>query len=118
MILVVGGLGAGKKCYVRETLGYREDDIAKEIHDEKAVLLDLQEYIRQAGTFREEWFAALCTKQVVVCNEVGCGVVPVDAEERRWRDDVGRACARLAAEASAVVRVSCGVPQAIKGVLP
>ncbi len=118
MILVVGGLGAGKRSFVKESLGYTEADMAREIAEDKPVLPDLHEHIRAAGGFREEWFAALCAKRVVLCCEVGCGVVPVQAKERHWRDEVGRASARLAAEASAVVRMVCGVPQVIKGVLP
>lgn len=118
MILVVGGLGAGKKSYVMESLGYGEQDFAMTVLDENPVLLGLHEHIRAEGTFPDEWFAPLCQKQVVVCAEVGCGVVPIEAGERQWRDEVGRACARLAVEADTVVRLVCGVPQAIKGVLP
>ena len=51
----------------------------------------------------------------VTCDEVGCGVVPLDPEEERYREAVGRLCCALAAEADAVVRVIAGVPQYIKG---
>lgn len=118
MILVVGGLGAGKQDYILHTLGYREADMATAVLDERPVLLSLHEFIRAEGSFQEEWFAPLCAKAVVVCNEVGCGVVPLDAAERRWREEVGRASARLAAEAEAVVRIVCGLPQILKGKLP
>lgn len=118
MILAVSGPGAGKKNYAMDFFGFGEQDMAQSATDEKPVLPDLHEHIRTEGCFPEAWFAVLCQKQVVVCNEVGCSVVLIDAGERRWCDEVGRACARLAAEADTVVRMVCGVPQAIKGILP
>lgn len=42
---------------------------------------------------------------VIVCDEIGCGVVPIDAFERRWREETGRACCYLAKKAEA-----CGAP--------
>ena len=51
---------------------------------------------------------------VLICDEVGCGVTPLDRGDREWREQVGRACCRLAAEAEAVYRVHCGVGVRIK----
>ncbi len=118
MILLIGGLGAGKRDYVEHALGYQAGDMSTNPMDGKPVLLDLHECIRAEGGFREEWLDALRVKAVVVCAEVGCGVVPMDRGERIWREQVGRACTRLAADADAVVRLVCGLPQAIKGELP
>lgn len=118
MILVVGGLGAGKRDFVSQVLGYGEADMACAALDHLPVLLDLHELIRTEGGFREEWLAPLLAKDIVVCCEVGCGVVPLSAVERAWREAVGRTCTRLAAEAEVVVRIVCGLPQVLKGVLP
>lgn len=54
----------------------------------------------------------------VTCDEVGCGVVPVDRADEAYREAVGRLCCVLAAEADAVVRVTAGIPQYIKGDKP
>lgn len=54
----------------------------------------------------------------VTCDEVGCGVVPVDRADEAYRETVGRLCCALAAEADAVVRVTAGIPQCIKGETP
>lgn len=51
---------------------------------------------------------------VVICDEVGCGVVPMDAFERAWREKVGRVCCYFAKEAAQVIRVVCGVGKRIK----
>lgn len=55
---------------------------------------------------------------VVTCDEVGCGVVPIDRADEAYREAVGRLCCTLAAEADAVVRVTAGLPQYIKGEKP
>lgn len=55
---------------------------------------------------------------VITCNEVGCGVVPIDRADEAYREAVGRLCCALAAEADAVIRVTAGIPQYIKGEKP
>ena len=52
---------------------------------------------------------------IVVADEVGMGVVPMDAFERRWREAVGRALCVLAAAAESVDRMTAGIPVRIKG---
>lgn len=50
----------------------------------------------------------------VITDEVGCGVVPVDAFEREWREAAGRAACRIAACSKEVYRMVCGIPQCLK----
>jgi adenosyl cobinamide kinase/adenosyl cobinamide phosphate guanylyltransferase len=51
---------------------------------------------------------------IILCDEVGCGVVPVDREERIWRETVGRLCCRMASQAERVDRVFCGLAMRLK----
>lgn len=51
----------------------------------------------------------------IVSNEIGYGVVPVDAQERAWRELTGRICCRIAADSDTVVRVTADIPVVIKG---
>lgn len=51
---------------------------------------------------------------IVISDETGCGIVPVDKKEREYRELHGRICCRLAARADEVVRVCCGIGQRIK----
>ena len=55
---------------------------------------------------------------VITCDEIGCGIVPIDRADENWREAVGRLCCALAQKADAVVRVIAGVPQFIKGEQP
>lgn len=117
MILIIGAMGAGKNEYIR-SLGFGENCLGESIDGNEPVLYGLHEIIRKNGFFDEGWLNALGSKDIICCDEVGCGVVPLDAGERKWRDEVGKACCVLAREANTVVRVACGIAQAIKGTLP
>lgn len=114
MILIVGGQGAGKRRHVKE-LGYSEEDIAEAVLDDRPVLADLHLLLLERCEVDDALLTCLSGKEVVLCNEVGCGVVPVDPVERAWRDRVGRVSALLAARADRVVRLCCGIPLYLKG---
>ena len=53
-------------------------------------------------------------KLCIISDEVGNGIVPVEAEERSYRDEVGRLLCRLAQQAERMERVICGMGQRIK----
>lgn len=115
MMLVVGGRGAGKRAFAMEYLGLADEDFSRRAEGEEPAVYDAQELAR--GGFDEALVEALASKRVVIADEVGSGVVPASEEERKWRDDAGLLCQELAKRADVVVRVICGVPQAIKGEL-
>jgi len=52
---------------------------------------------------------------IIVCNEVGCGVIPIAKEDRIYREAVGRCMCIAAAKADRVTRIICGIGQVIKG---
>lgn len=52
---------------------------------------------------------------VLLCDEIGYGLVPVDAFERQYRELTGRICTRLAEQAEQVERVVCGIGTRLKG---
>lgn len=114
MILVVGGQGSGKCGFVRD-LGFDDADMTASLTGAEPVLVDLHQILRDDGLVPDAVAEAAADKKVVVCNEVGCGVVPMTASERAWRDRVGRTCARIAVRADTVVRMCCGIPQYLKG---
>nr|WP_290558649.1 bifunctional adenosylcobinamide kinase/adenosylcobinamide-phosphate guanylyltransferase [Aestuariivita sp.] len=55
---------------------------------------------------------------IVVSNEVGEGIVPENTLARRFREAQGRLNIRLAAEANLVIKVTAGLPQVLKGLMP
>ena len=52
---------------------------------------------------------------VIVSDEIGYGIVPVDRFEREYREAVGRVCTELAVYADKVFRVVCGIGIKVKG---
>ena len=52
--------------------------------------------------------------QLLISDEIGYGLVPVDDFEREYRELHGRVMTELAERADCVERVVCGVPQRIK----
>ena len=51
---------------------------------------------------------------VIISDEIGNGIVPMDAFEREYRETTGRILIELADRADEVVRVICGIQQRIK----
>ena len=115
MILVIGGMAAGKRTFVK-SLGYQESQMADGVLNSLPVLYNLQDLVAKNPEPEavNQMVSELLKKQVIVCNEVGSGVVPVDRNERLCREQTGRLCVLLAREATRVVRVVCGIPMMIK----
>lgn len=51
---------------------------------------------------------------VIVTNELGYGIVPMDRFDREYREMTGRICTALARRSEEVVRVACGLGMVLK----
>ncbi len=80
----------------------------------------LHHYIREQlwkGTDPEKAIADFLDEHpdcILICDEIGNGIVPMEAEERNYRERTGRILEQLAAQADEVVRVICGIGQKLK----
>jgi len=54
---------------------------------------------------------------IIVSNEIGQGIVPIDADTRAFREAQGRLNIALAAQADIAVQVVAGLPNVLKGAL-
>ena len=127
MILVVGGAFQGKLKYAKEAFGLEDADFADGVSCgsddvfEKKGINRLHEYVRRSlkeGRSIQGLAEELARRNpdaVIICNELGSGVVPADAFDREWREAVGRLCCGIAREAEQVHRVVCGIGTVIKG---
>ncbi len=120
MIFITGGKAQGKRAYAEENYIGPDtvivDGAAAEAEElMRADVIDhLEEYIRR---YHEEGNCELPEFRehaVILCDEVGCGIIPLDREERMYREAVGRTACRLAKEADAVIWLRCGIAQRIK----
>lgn len=124
MELIIGGAFQGKASFAKEK--YPELDwVFGDTADEAEIfsaggILKFQEYIRRelkAGHSVSELAKKLEKENpdvVIVCDEVGYGVVPTDAFQRQYREAVGRVCTILASKSHRVTRVVCGIGKVIK----
>ena len=107
-ILIIGGAYQGKTA------------LAKRLYPDLPLAQNLHEAVRDALAAGRDPMALRESLRgyVITCDEVGCGVVPLDRADEAYREAVGRLCCAIAEEADAVVRVIAGVPQYIKGERP
>lgn len=113
MILIIGGENSGKRTYARG-LGYADEQMADAVIDEKPVLFHLENLVSKDWEHAEALLEPLLKKEVVICNEVGSGVIPAERNLRKSREAAGRLCILLAQRASSVVRLVCGIPTVLK----
>lgn len=124
MEMIIGGAFQGKSAYAAEQhpgLVWTDGREAKEEELFRAQgILNFQAYVRRAvesGRDVSELAEKLIQENpeaVIVCQEVGYGVVPMERTDRIYREAVGRICTRLAAYSKKVTRVICGIGTVIK----
>ncbi len=113
MILVIGGAASGKYDYIR-SLGYSPEQISEDISSKAPVMYALEKTVARDSEAAEALFETLLQKEIVCCCEVGAGVIPLEKNDRIFREACGRLCVRLAREAEKVVRLVSGIPVIIK----
>ena len=122
MMLVVGGAHSGKRTFVREKLGFAADDFVDAAQLAEGgvpaafagrVAYHAEELVRALDADRA--LERLIGFDAVILPLVGSGVVPMSAEDAQWRERAGRLGCALAARSDVVVRMTCGIPQVIKG---
>lgn len=128
MILITGGACSGKKDFAMRRLSLSGTDIldGAECSLEQAyscrAMRNFQLFVRQFGTSGgAELAEELYSKNpdiIIITNEIGSGIIPMEKSERIWREETGRACCAIAGYSSAVIRMCCGIPTVIKGELP
>ena len=105
MKLYIGGA-----CQGQEKLARNENPGAEIIVD---FHLRLRDFTGDPRSFAADFYREH-PDAVVIADEIGCGVVPIDRDERAWREAAGRALCVLAEKSEAVTRVICGIGVRIK----
>ncbi|MFQ7854168.1 MAG: bifunctional adenosylcobinamide kinase/adenosylcobinamide-phosphate guanylyltransferase [Flavonifractor plautii] len=97
MILIIGGAGQGKLDYVLQKTGYGPAQVARTPEEARTrpVFAGLEDWPELDETALLEANPDV----ILICDEVGCGVVPVEPAQRARREAVGRLCCRLAERA-------------------
>lgn len=132
MKLVIGGRAQGKLNYVLQHMTDENYQIYDGVFPDEGELFNLtrknewlivnhfhkwvNKELKENRNPEEELEAFLkkSVRFVVISDEIGNGIVPVDAFEREYRERTGRMLIKLAEQADEVVRVLCGIGQKIK----
>lgn len=127
MELYIGGCSQGKLNYVLKKTGISEELVldAVEItgrNIKREVLIInhfhlLVKNILKDGKNPEDTVKEISVENpelIIICDEVGNGIVPVEAAEREYRERLGRILCGLAEKAVRVERIICGIGQRIK----
>lgn len=122
MIFVIGGAHQGKMAFAR-SLGYERIAVADgsgALDFSTGALCGLERWVlgcvkrnesavERFAEMEEQWRACL-----LIGTDFSCGLVPMDAQLRLWREENGRLNNYLAQRAERVVRMFCGLPQELK----
>ena len=124
MVLIIGGAYQGKLDFAKEAFGITEEDVFvckdSEIDFSKKCIYALEKFtlacVREGKDpasylqeHREAW-----DDSIFICQDFFCGVVPMEAEARAWRQITGRLAQYLSQEADRVSRIFCGLEQRLK----
>ena len=120
MILIIGGAYQGKLDFAKERFGITDGDIhsctGSEIDFSRRCIDKVENFAAShpdpIGYFeenREAW-----QDSILILQDIFCGMVPMGAENRAWRQKTGRLAQYLTREASQVSRIFCGLEQRLK----
>ena len=120
MILIIGGAYQGKLGFAKEAIGITDADVytcdSGVIDFSKRCIYKIEEFtmhhpdpISYFEANREAW-----QNSILIVQDIFCGVVPMGAENRAWRQRTGRLAQYLSKEAAQVSRIFCGLEQRLK----
>ena len=124
MRIITGGAFQGKRAFAEKLYpGVEWTDGGRcaldEIRTCRAVY-GFHEFVKRWLEQGKSWeeLASLMLEEnrdlILICDEIGCGLVPVDAFEREYRESTGRVMNALTEQAERVDRVVCGIGRRIK----
>lgn len=120
MIFIIGGAYQGKLAYAKQSYALTEQDIfvcsSGEIDFSKRCVYAIEEFVRCHPdpiaffeAHREQW-----QDSILIMQDIFCGVVPMGAQTRIWRENAGRLAQYLSREAEQVSRIFCGLEHRLK----
>ena len=120
MEVVIGGAFQGKREYAKSHFSVKDDEICdcteNEVPDfRKRCLCHVERYIKGCLLRGDEAETDFEGNTILIFDDIFCGIVPLDALERRWREAVGMYLQNLVRNANAnLTRVVCGIGMRVK----
>ena len=123
MIMITGGAFQGKRSFAVQRFGIDISEILdggscglSEIPEARCVA-NYEQTVKRliSAGIDVTAFTEKLGCGIVIMNETGCGIIPLEKSEREWREMTGRAGCIIAERSETVYRVCCGIPTVIKG---
>ena len=123
MKLVIGGAYQGKRGFlmqrwdvcdreIADASACRDSDIRAIVNYQNLIRQQMEQGLDPADELRQ---LAGRNPEIILCaDEIGMGIVPVDRNERDFRETCGRTLCLAAQMADEVWRVICGIGERIK----
>ncbi|MDO4301174.1 MAG: bifunctional adenosylcobinamide kinase/adenosylcobinamide-phosphate guanylyltransferase [Clostridia bacterium] len=110
MILVIGGAYQGKYNFVKKELQTADDRIYNDFHIHIKYCIEQNHNV---DSLINSIFSS--NIEVIISDEIGCGIIPGERINRDWREETGRALCKIAERCTQVWRIHCGIGIKIKG---
>ncbi|MCD7859722.1 MAG: bifunctional adenosylcobinamide kinase/adenosylcobinamide-phosphate guanylyltransferase [Firmicutes bacterium] len=124
MDLIIGGAYQGKLLYAKRSYGLTDAEIffCKDAHIDFRFrcIYGIEEFVYACVTRGDDPIAVFQAQldawrgSILICRDIFCGVVPLSANERAWREQTGWLCQYLATEAAHITRIYCGLEERLK----
>lgn len=129
MELYIGGRAQGKlnyvltkypkaECFDENNFTLLTNWEAKEIIVWNHFHLSMKKMIGEMGVEKAKAYVRETISQqnnlVIISDEIGNGIVPMDESDRVYREETGRMLVEIAGKAVRVERIICGLAQVIK----
>lgn len=117
-ILIFGGAFQGKRAFSKSEFNIEDKEIYSFTADDTEVPAGYRAYEHAERLVRnilsaEESFNLLKEAEIVIVDDITCGIVPMDAIDRKAREETGRLMQMLGKDRS-IYRVFCGEGVKIK----
>ncbi len=127
MKLIIGGTAQGKLEYVLLKYDVQKNMVwdgvlpnDRKLNKNIVVINHFHQWVKSrmvsGGCPEDEIMSFLDYNEdcIIICDEIGNGIVPIDPFEREYRERTGRILVQLAMRAEEVERIICGIGQKIK----
>ena len=126
MILLIGGAYQGKLDYACENYDLSRKDVYTcsrekvEMPDGAPIINNVEDLVWACLANSRDPLKYLAARKsrwvdsVMIVNDISCGLVPMDQNDRAFREAVGRTTTYLAKEAKEVFRIFAGIGMKLK----
>ncbi|MDE7122564.1 MAG: bifunctional adenosylcobinamide kinase/adenosylcobinamide-phosphate guanylyltransferase [Oscillospiraceae bacterium] len=127
MKLIIGGYAQGRLAYALKKYHLTERDVFdleilenSDFWKEKKIIYHAENFVTICLRNHQDILQEIQKKlpdfqdKIIITQEVGCGLIPIDPDERQWREAVGQMNQLLAEYAESVERVCCGLGMYLK----